>query len=124
MVTACLSPDREPEFGAVPAATNHQRENDWPDYARAVRTFERERYVLELLRAPDMTRERLVDSFLEPPLYSDAFSKGFGTIYTAAYFPAEGRAEYRWPGFTWSQSFDDFAEGEHTQTYAEDARAA
>lgn len=124
VVTACLSPDREPEFSDVPAATNHQREDDWPDYARAVRTFERERYVLELLHDPGMTRERLIEAFLEPPLYSTAFSRGFGTIYTAAYLPAEGRVEYRWPDFTWSQSFDDFSEGERTQTFAEGLRAA
>jgi predicted choloylglycine hydrolase len=124
LITARLGPDRDPEFEAVPAATNHQRRDDWPEYARAVRTFERERYVLELLRAPEMTRERLVEAFLEPPLYSTAFSSGFGTIYTAAYFPAEGRAEYRWPDFTWSQSFDGFVEGERTQTFVEAARAA
>jgi predicted choloylglycine hydrolase len=123
-VTAYLSPDREPEFRDVPAATNHQRRDDWPDYARAVRTFERERYVLELLGAPEATRDRFVEAFLEPPLYSTAFSSGFGTIYTAAYFPAEGRVEYRWPDFTWSQSFDRFVEGEHTQTFAEGRRAA
>ena len=46
------------------------------------------------------------------PVYSTAFASGFGTIYTAAYFPAEGRAEYRWPGFAWEQSFEEFAEGE------------
>jgi predicted choloylglycine hydrolase len=124
VVTACLSPDREPEFSSVPAATNHQREDDWPDYARAVRTFERERYVLELLDEPELTPERFVQSFLEPPLYSTAFTRGFGTIYTAAYFPADGCAEYRWRGFTWTQSFDSFVEGEHTQTFAAGLRAA
>ena len=124
VVTACLSPDREPEFSDVPAATNHQREDDWPDYARAVRTFERERYLLELLDEADLTRDRFVQAFLEPPLYSEAFSSGFGTIYTAAYFPAEGRAEYRWPGFTWTQPFDGFVEDEHTQTFTEGPRAA
>ena len=123
-VTAFLSPDREPEFREVAVATNHQRHDDWPEYARAVRTLERERYLVELLRGPKITREQLLQAFLEPPLYSAAFSSGFGTIYTAAYFPAEGRAEYRWPDFTWNQSFDRFAEGERTQTFAEGARAA
>ncbi len=123
-VTVCLSPDREPDFRDVPAATNHQRRDDWPEYAEAVRTFEREQMVLELLQAPGMTREGFVEAFLEPPLYSTAFSKGFGTLYTAAYFPAEGRAEYRWPDFTWSQSFADFAEGSHTQRLAEERLAA
>ena len=49
VVTACLSPDREPEFRDVPAATNHQRER-LAGLRPTVRTFERERYVLELLR--------------------------------------------------------------------------
>ncbi len=26
-----------------------------------------------------------------------AFASGLGTLYTAVYFPATGRAEYRWP---------------------------
>ena len=123
-LTACLGPDREPDFRDVPAATNHQRRDDWPEYARAVRTFERERVVLELLRAPEMTRDRFVEAFLEPPLYSSAFSRGFGTLYTAAYFPAEGRAEYRWPDFTWTQTFDAFVEGERTQSFGAERRAA
>ncbi len=123
-VTALVGPDREPEFRDVPAATNHQREGDWPEYAHAVGSYEREEYVLELLQAPGTTQERLIQAFLEPPLYSTAFSSGMGTIYTAAYFPAEGRAEYRWPGVTWSQSFEDFAERSHTQAFAEGLRAA
>ncbi len=123
-VTVCLSPDREAEFRDVPAATNHQRKDDWPEYARAVRTFEREQLVLELLRAPEMTRERLIQAFLEPPLYSTAFSTEFGTLYTAAYFPAEGRAEYRWPDHTWEQSFDRFTEQQRSQTYTEGRWAA
>jgi predicted choloylglycine hydrolase len=122
--TACLSPDRDPEIGPVPAATNHQREDDWPDYAAAVRTFERERYVLDLLEQPEMTRDDFIRAFLEPPLYSTAFSSGFGTIYTAAYHPAEGRADYLWPDFTLSQTFDRFVETEHTQAFAEGRRAA
>jgi predicted choloylglycine hydrolase len=118
VVTACVGPDREPEFRDVPAATNHQNPDDWPEYARAVRSLERESYVLALLRAPGMTRERLVRAFLEPPVYSTAFPSGFGTIYTAAYFPAEGRAEYRWPDFAWEQSFEEFSEGEHRRDFA------
>ena len=124
VVTACLSPDREPVLGEVPAATNHQREDDWPEYAHAVRSFERERFALALLDDPEMTRDRFVSAFLEPPLYSTAFSSGFGTIYTAAYHPAEGRAEYLWPGHTLSQTFDDFVETQHTQAFTEGQRAA
>ncbi len=50
--------------------------------------------------------------------------QGFGTIYTAAYHPTEGRVEYRWPGSAWEQSFDRFKETEHAQTFIEHPRAA
>jgi predicted choloylglycine hydrolase len=123
-LTVCLSPDREPQFKHVPAATNHQREDDWPEYARAVRTLEREQYVLELLEQPEVSRDRFVSAFLEPPLHSTAHSTGMGTIYTAAYYPAEGRAEYRWPDRTWEQSFDAFREGTHTESFTEERQAA
>ncbi|MBV8733428.1 MAG: hypothetical protein JO120_01475 [Solirubrobacterales bacterium] len=75
-LTAYLGPDREPDFRPLPAATNHQAADDWPEYARAVRTFERERVILELLASADMTRERFIDAFVERPLYSTAFASG------------------------------------------------
>jgi predicted choloylglycine hydrolase len=109
--TVRLGPDREPEVLTIPAATNHQHRGDWPEYERAVATFERERRLLELLRTPRMTGDRLVRSFLEEPLHRDGLASGFGTLYTAAYFPATGRAEYRWPDdVMMSQSFDDTKE--------------
>jgi predicted choloylglycine hydrolase len=117
--TVRLSPDRKPEVLAVPVATNHQRRGDWPQYARAVDTFGRERRLLELLRTPGMTRERLVRAFVEPPLYRTAFGSGLGTLYTAVYFPAAGRVEYRWPERSAVQSFGRFVERRHTQRYAD-----
>jgi predicted choloylglycine hydrolase len=95
--TVRLGPDRVPEVLTVPVATNHQHRGDWPEYERGVGTLERERRLLELLRAPGMTSDRLVNAFLEEPLYRDGSANGFGTLYTAVYFPATGRAEYRWP---------------------------
>ena len=123
-LTAYVGPGRPAEFRATPAATNHQGTVEWPEYAAAIRTEERERCVLELLDDPAVDRERFVASFLEPPLHSRAYANGFGTVYTAAYFPAERRAEYRWPGFTWHQSLDDFREETHTQTFVDGRRAA
>jgi predicted choloylglycine hydrolase len=95
--TVRLGPDRQPEVLTVPVATNHQHRGDWPEYERAVGTFERERRLVELLRTPGMTSDRLVQAFLEKPLYRDGLASGFGTLYTAIYFPATGHAEYRWP---------------------------
>lgn len=109
--TVRLGPDREPEVLAVPVATNHQHRGDWPEYERAVGTFERERRLLELLRSPGMSGDRLVQAFLEEPLYRDGLASGFGTLYTAVYFPVTGRAEYRWPDDVMiTQSFDEAKE--------------
>jgi predicted choloylglycine hydrolase len=117
--TVRLSPDRPPEILTVPVATNHQRRDDWPQYAAAVQTFERERRLLELLRTPAMSRDRLIDAFLEAPLYRTGFGSGLGTLYTAVYAPAAGRAEYRWPGHSMPQSFGRFTERRHAQRYPE-----
>jgi hypothetical protein len=80
--------------------------------------------VRALLDDHDLTRERFISAFLEPPLRNTEYLQGFGTIYTAAYHPTEGRVEYRWPGSVWEQSFDRFEETEHTQTFIEEPRAA
>jgi predicted choloylglycine hydrolase len=116
--TVRLGPDREPEVLTVPVATNHQHRGDWPEYESAVATFERERRLLALLRTPGMSRDRLVQAFLEEPLYRAAFASGLGTLYTAVYFPDEGRAEYRWPDYMTTQTFEGFAEQRHIQHYA------
>jgi predicted choloylglycine hydrolase len=114
VLTAYLGPGRAPEFHAVAATTNHQGGVEWPEYAEGIRTVERERRVLELLDDPAVDRKRFVAAFLEPPLHSTAHEQGFGTIYTAAYEPARGRVEYRWPDAAWEQSFERFASGRRT----------
>jgi predicted choloylglycine hydrolase len=119
VVTAYLSPDREPIFSRSPVATNHQGFVEWPEQARATRTLEREQHILELLHAPHQTADGFADAFLRPFLYSRAYEKGFGTLYTAAYRPLEGRVQYRWPTFTWDLSFDAFEEATHEETLAE-----
>jgi predicted choloylglycine hydrolase len=119
VVTAYLSPDREPIFSRSPAATNHQGFVEWPEQARATRTLEREQHILELLHAPYATVEDFADAFLRAQLYSQAYERGFGTLYTAVYRPLEGRVQYRWPTFTWELSFDAFPEGTHEETLAE-----
>jgi predicted choloylglycine hydrolase len=110
-LTAYVGPGRAPRFVDAPATTNHQGEVEWPEYAEAIRSEERERRVLELL-AED--RSRFEDAFLEPPLHSTAHERGFGTIYTAAYEPAAGRVRYRWPELVWEQSFERFEPGSRT----------
>ncbi len=97
VLTAYLSPDREPFFRNVPAATNHQGMVEWPEQARATRTIERERCILDLLDDPQTTAASFEDAFLRSPLFSTAYDSGFGTLYTAAYRPTDGTVDYRWP---------------------------
>jgi predicted choloylglycine hydrolase len=119
VVTAYLSPDREPVFAAFPAATNHQSLVEWPEQAKVTRTVEREWHMIQLLQDPELGPEGFVDAFLREPLYSTAYARGFGTLFTAAYRPAERKAWFRWPSFAWEQSFDAFVEGTHTEVLSE-----
>jgi predicted choloylglycine hydrolase len=113
-LTAYVGPGRPVELREVAATTNHQGKVEWPEYARAIRSEERERCVLALLEDPKLDRERFIAAFLEPPLHSRAYAEGFGTLYTAAYHPSEGRVEYRWPDYAWEQSFARFETGSRT----------
>lgn len=115
VLTAYLSPDRQPVFRSSAAATNHQGIVEWPEQARATRTIERERRIEALLQDEDVTAGSFADAFMEAPLYSTAYSHGFGTLYTAVYRATEGWVEYRWPRSTWRQSFGSFVEGEHVE---------
>jgi predicted choloylglycine hydrolase len=110
--TVFLSPDRSPEVRIQAAATNHQRRVEWHQHATATATVERERHLMMLLADKKMTDSALRRAFLQPPVYSRAFDRGFGTLYSAAYWPQQGRAEYYWPGDKWPQSFAQFDSGD------------
>jgi predicted choloylglycine hydrolase len=116
--TIRLSPDREPEVLTVPVATNHQHPGDWPAYAAAVQTHERECRLLELLRTPQMTRDRLLEAFLRPPLYRIARDRG-GTLYTAVYDPVAATADYLWPDARIAESLASFTPAWHLQRYGQ-----
>ena len=123
-LTAYLAPDRTARFASTPATTNHQGRIDWPEYARAVRTVEREQHLLALLADAQITPARFADAFLDPPLYNNGYQSGMGTLYTAAYFPTHGRVEYRWPGHTMPQSFDRFDQVQHIQAFSDHPQAS
>jgi predicted choloylglycine hydrolase len=123
ILTAYLAPDREVQFHRQAAATNHQGTVEWTEHAAATRSIERERRLQTLLDDPGQDGESFAGAFLEPPLYSTDYSKGFGTLYTAVYRPRAGEAEYRWPGTSWLHSFDRFDEGVCAITLAESTAA-
>ena len=119
VLTAYVSPDRDPIFREFPAATNHQGIVEWPEQAKATRTIERERCIVDLLDEPSTTAEGFIEAFLRAPLFSTSYASGFGTLYTAVYRVTQGAMEIRWPAHIWPLSFSAFEESEHTEVLAE-----
>ena len=116
-VTAMLSPDREPALTNAAVATNHQDRVEWPEHARATATVERERYLLHRLTLHQEPVHEFICAILRPPIYSLCFQRGVGTLYTAAYWPAEGAMSLYWPGSAWRFSFDKSREGVRHVSY-------
>jgi predicted choloylglycine hydrolase len=119
VLTAYVSPDREPIFRKLFAATNHQGFVDWPEQATATRTIEREQCIVRLVEGEADDVEGFAEAFLRPPLFSTAYSNGWGTLYTAVFRPGEGLVDYRWPAHTWRMGFESFSEGEHVEMHAD-----
>lgn len=115
--TAYLVPNRRPVFVRTRVATNHQETVEWHQHARLTATVEREQFLLKRLTQGKDDADGFVSAFLHPPLYSTAFSKGFGTAYTSVYLPAERRMEIRWPGNVWHHDFVSAAEPKQLISY-------
>lgn len=113
-----MAPDRPARVSDETVSTNHQAENDWPEYAARTRTFERAEFLAARLDDEE-SGTRFVERFADDPLYSSRFEEAFGTLYTAVYRPRGRRAEYIWPGFLSRQSIDGFREGEARVVYGD-----
>ncbi|MFL5336068.1 MAG: C45 family autoproteolytic acyltransferase/hydrolase [Geminicoccaceae bacterium] len=122
--TVFLAPDRPVEITRRPLATNHQGRVEWAEQARFSRTEERAEAIEQALAQPGMTPERLTEVFLRDPVYAARHAQGFGTVYTAAYRPAEAGLELRWPGEQpWRLSCASFREGSRRVRYAKSSAA-
>lgn len=100
-VTVYMAPDREPIISKAEVATNHQERVEWERHAEFTATIERERFLLNKLKKNGEPAESFIESFLKSPLYSTAFDAGFGTLYTAVYYPERRKMDLRWPSLTW-----------------------
>ncbi|NSY40402.1 C45 family autoproteolytic acyltransferase/hydolase [Leisingera sp. ANG59] len=109
-LTALMAPDRPTALTHSPVATNHQERVEWESHARFTATVERERYLLQRLTLHVEPIEKFVRAFLRPPLYSTAFSRGFGTLYTAVYRPKRRSISLCWPNVRWELSLTSFKE--------------
>jgi predicted choloylglycine hydrolase len=104
--TVFVAPGEPPVAADLAVATNHRlREVEHELPARAVRSVERQECLLGLLDQ-DAGPGRLTDAFLADPVYNRAYSRGFGTLFTAVYQPALGAVTYHWPERRWERRFD------------------
>lgn len=111
-LTALMAPDRPAQITHAAVATNHQKSVEWTDHARMTATVERERFLLQRLTLHVEPEEKFIGAFLRPPLYSTAFSRGFGTLYTAVYRPRLKQMDLRWPRGIWAFGLENFTPGE------------
>lgn len=117
--TVHVAPGKPGDIRRTAAATNHQQRIEWHQHASATATVERQRHLLLMLQDNELDAEMLMGAFLKPPIYSTAFTRGFGTVYSAAYWPTEGCAEFFWPGSRWPQSFAKFDPGQRLIAFGE-----
>lgn len=109
--TVYVNPDQPTEVTDRRIATNHQNGVEWAEHADLTRSLPRADFLEACIERPEETVTDFISRFLETPVVSTDYSKAFGTLYTAAYWPATGQVEFRWPNRSWHQSFDRFVEG-------------
>ncbi|HET9032025.1 MAG TPA: C45 family peptidase [Dokdonella sp.] len=109
--TVFLAPDRAALVTNSPVATNHQPGDAGSIDAYQTATIERERFLLGRLMLHEDPAERFIGAFLRPPLFSLAYERQRGTLYTAALWPRQHKLSYRWPHAEWTLSLDSFEPG-------------
>lgn len=105
-----MNPDRPAFVVEHAVCTNHQGQVEWDEYAAFTHTVQRCEFLEEILRDENVDRAQLLKRFLRPPLYSQQYLRGFGTLYTAAYDLKRGTVKMVWPGKTIEVGFKNFEE--------------
>jgi predicted choloylglycine hydrolase len=110
--TVFVNPDRPAEVVPAVSVTNHQHQVEWDDYAAFTRTLDRKEALEQCLADPGQSVKSVIRQFLKPPLYSQQYFRGFGTLYTAAYDVARGHVRVVWPEKQIEARFTRFEEQE------------
>lgn len=100
-------------------ATNHQQLGSWPLYEEKVQTSLRFDHLTEVISQQQDSAESFAGRFLQPPLFNTQFARGFGTLYTAAYYPLRGECHYLWPQNQWRFNFENFAETDYQISFVD-----
>lgn len=117
LATCYLAPDHDTIVTKDPAATNHQRHVHWPAYARFTRSVERVHHLHQLQSLQHHKPEHALEQFLNPPLFSNHYERGWGTLYTALYHPDSQSARIAWPNHQWILATHRFHNTSHTARY-------
>ena len=88
-------------------ATNHQGAIQWREFENATQSCGRAESLRQTLADSGGAAEKIIDAMLTPPVYAGAHSKGWGTLYTAAYRPASLAMDLYWPGRRVSRRLSD-----------------
>jgi predicted choloylglycine hydrolase len=100
-------------------ATNHQRGSSWPRYEDKVKTAQRFEHLSNMVAQEQHSVEGFAQQFLQPPLFNTQFGRGFGTLYTAAYYPCRGECHILWPHNSWRFNFENFIETEYRISFVD-----
>ena len=111
--TVAIAPGVEPCSLGDAVATNHQPGSSWPIYEEKVYTHLRYDHLAAISAARQHGAYGFTREFLNPPLYSKKFARGFGTLYSAAFYPRHRSCEYFWPEHAWNFGFDRFEDSEY-----------
>ncbi|MFA9421174.1 MAG: C45 family autoproteolytic acyltransferase/hydrolase [Gammaproteobacteria bacterium] len=115
--TLTIAADETTRVTDAAIATNQQQGGSWPKYQERVQTALRFEYLTDVVNLRAHNVDSFARQFLQPPLYNTEFAKGFGTLYTAAYYPSRGECQILWPHNTWQFSFHDFHETEYAVSF-------
>ena len=111
--TIAIAPGQQPLKMGTRVSTNHQPGSSWPIYEEKVFTHLRYQHLDEVTGARQLSAHQFSRQFLIPPLYNSQFARGFGTLYSAAFYPQRGICEYLWPKHSWTFDFNKFDECEY-----------
>ena len=102
----------------MPMATNHQNNGTRPDRPQFTDTYARAEHLKSALTTHSVPAE-LVDIFKGSPLKQARYGEGFGTLFTAEYAPKAGALTLHWGDDTWTQSLENFNEGQRVINYSD-----
>ena len=119
--TIAIAAGQQPLKLGTRISTNHQPGSSWPIYEEKVSTHLRYQHLDTITATQQLSAHQFSRQFLQPPLYNSQFGRGFGTLYSAAFYPRTGTCEYLWPEHSWTFDCSRFDERSHTVNFFDPA---